>query len=243
MATVLDITVFEAKMKSTNSRLDYELQQWLAKALRLKSEPLMGFPGEASGKEPACQCMRHKRCEKEELIQKILGYEFGEDRNANLDAMKAYQKEWLEIGFVPRADKDRIYTEYRNAINKRFAELKVSADDMRQSRYQSRIDDIMRNPNADKLIDKEKNFLTTKLARLKDDIVLWENNLGFFSNSKNAEILTAEFRKKIEAAKKEVEELEYKIKMMNNPKAAEQAEDKPETTEEAPAAPEAPAEA
>ncbi len=161
---------------------------------------------------------------KEELIQKILGYEFGEDRNANLDAMKAYQKEWLEIGFVPRADKDRIYTEYRNAINKRFAELKVSADDMRHNRYQSRIDDIMRNPNADKLIDKEKNFLTTKLARLKDDIVLWENNLGFFSNSKNAEILTAEFRKKIESAKKEVADLEYKIKMMNNPKAAEQAE-------------------
>lgn len=179
---------------------------------------------------------------KEELIQKILGYEFGEDRNANLDAMKAYQKEWLEIGFVPRADKDRIYTEYRNAINKRFAELKVSADDMRQSRYQSRIDDIMRNPNADKLIDKEKNFLTTKLARLKDDIVLWENNLGFFSNSKNAEILTAEFRKKIEAAKKEVAELEYKIKMMNNPKAAEQAE--APVAEAAPAAEtEAPAEA
>ena len=161
---------------------------------------------------------------KEELIQKILGYEFGEDRNANLDAMKAYQKEWLEIGFVPRADKDRIYTEYRNAINKRFAELKVSADDMRQNRYQSRLDDIMRNPNADKLIDKEKNFLTTKLARLKDDIALWENNLGFFSNSKNAEILTAEFRKKIEFAKKEVADLEYKIKMMNNPKAAAEAD-------------------
>ena len=62
MATVLDITVFEAKMKSTNSRLDYELQRWLAKALRLKSELLMGFPSEASGKEPACQGMRHKRC-------------------------------------------------------------------------------------------------------------------------------------------------------------------------------------
>ncbi|MBQ1779931.1 MAG: DUF349 domain-containing protein [Bacteroidales bacterium] len=175
---------------------------------------------------------------KEELIQKILGYEFGEDRNANLDAMKAYQKEWLEIGFVPRSEKDRIYTEYRNAINKRFAELKVSADDVRQNSYQSRINDIMRNPNADKLIDKEKNFLTTKLARLKDDIVLWENNLGFFSNSKNAEILTAEFRKKIEFAKKEVAELEYKIKMMNNPKAAEQTET-PAAETEAPAETEA----
>lgn len=160
---------------------------------------------------------------KEELIQKILSYEFGEDKNANLDAMKEYQKQWLEIGYVPRGEKDRIYTEYRDAINKRFAELKVSADDVRHSRYQSRINDIMHNPNAEKLIDREKNLLSNKLARLKEDIVLWENNLGFFSNSKNADILTAEFRKKIESAKREVADLEYKIKMMNSPKAAEQA--------------------
>lgn len=168
---------------------------------------------------------------KEALIQKIRDYEFGEDRNANLDAMKAYQKEWLEIGFVPRSEKDRIYNEYRDAINKRFAELKVSADDVRHNRYQSRINDIMRNPNAEKLIDKEKNLLLNKLTRLKEDIVLWENNLGFFSNSKNAEILTAEFRKKIESAKREVADLEYKIKMMNNPKAAE----KEETSQDVPA--------
>lgn len=179
---------------------------------------------------------------KEDLIQQILGYEFGEDRNANLDAMKAFQKEWLEIGFVPRADKDRIYTAYREAINKRFAELKVNAEEMRQSRFQSRINDIMRNPNADKLIDREKTNLSTRLARLKEDIVLWENNLGFFSNSKNAEILTAEFRKKIEAAKKEVAELEYKIKMMNNPKAAEPTE-APAADAEPVAETEAPAEA
>jgi len=172
---------------------------------------------------------------KEDLIRRILEYEFGDDRAANLEAMKAFQKEWLEIGFVPRADKDRIYTEYRNAINKRFAELKVNAEDMRQSRYQSHIADIMRNPNADKLIDKEKSHLATRIARLKEDIVLWENNLGFFASSKNAEILTAEFRKKIEAAKKEVAELEYKLKMMNNPKPAEPAE-----TEANPAADEAP---
>ena len=72
MATILDVTVFEAKMKSTNSRLDYKLQQWLAKALRLKSEPLMGFPSEASGKEPACQRMRRKRCWVRSLSQKDL---------------------------------------------------------------------------------------------------------------------------------------------------------------------------
>ena len=156
---------------------------------------------------------------KEELIQKILGHEFGEDRNANMDVMKAYQNEWIGIGFVPKKEKDRIYTEYREALNKRFAELKISADDMKHNRYQSKLNNILNNPNADQLIDKEKRFLVNKLAQLKEDIVLWENNLGFFANSKNAEIITAEFRKKIDSAKAQVKELEYKVRMMNNPKA------------------------
>lgn len=169
---------------------------------------------------------------KEELIQKILTHEFTDDRTANMDVLKAYQNEWIEIGFVPKKEKDRIYTEYREALNKRFAELKISADDMRHNRFRSKIDNIMNNPNAEKMIDKEKNFLKNKLQQLKEDIVLWENNLGFFSNSKNAEIITAEFRKKIDSAKAEVKDLEYKIRMMNNPKSAETAEETP--AEEAP---------
>ncbi len=159
---------------------------------------------------------------KEELIQKILTHEFSDDRNANMEALKEYQNEWIAIGFVPKKDKDRIYTEYREALNKRFADLKISAEDMRHNRFRNKIDNILNNPNAEKMIDKEKNFLKNKLAQLKEDIVLWENNLGFFSNSKNAEIITAEFRKKIEAAKDEIKDLEYKIKMMNNPKPAKE---------------------
>ena len=174
---------------------------------------------------------------KEELIQKILNHEFSDDRAANIDVLKAYQNEWIEIGFVPKKDKDRIYTEDRAALDKRFAELKISADDMKRTRYQSRIENILNNPNADKLIDKEKNFLRNKLAQLKEDIVLWENNLGFFANSKNAELITAEFRKKIESAKEEVKNLEYKIRMMNNPKA--KADDEAPATD-APAEEEAP---
>ena len=167
---------------------------------------------------------------KEELIQKILTHEFSDDRNANMEVIKQYQNEWLEIGFVPKKEKDRIYTEYRAALDKRFAELKISANDLRNNRFRNKIDNILNNPNADKIIDKEKNFLKNKLQKLKEDIILWENNLGFFSNSKNAEIITAEFRKKIESAKEEIKDLEYKIRMMDAPKKEESAE-APETDE------------
>lgn len=155
---------------------------------------------------------------KEELIQRIENHEFGPDKNENLEAIKAYQREWTEIGFVPIKEKDRLYTAYREAVNKRFAELKVSMEDVRHSHFRNRVENILNSPNADKVLDKEKRFLTNKLTQLKSDISLWENNLGFFANSKNADLLKAEFSKKIEAAKQEVKDLEYKIKMMDKPK-------------------------
>lgn len=155
---------------------------------------------------------------KEELIQRIENHEFGPDKNENLEAIKAYQREWTEIGFVPIKEKDRLYTAYREAVNKRFSELKVSMEEVRHSHFRNRVENILNSPNADKVLDKEKRFLTNKLTQLKSDISLWENNLGFFANSKNADLLKAEFSKKIEAAKQEVKDLEYKIKMMDKPK-------------------------
>lgn len=152
---------------------------------------------------------------KEELIERLKNHAFGEDRNENLEAIKAYQREWTEIGFVPKKEKDRIYAAYREALDQRFADLKISAEDRKRDNYRSRINNILSDPNADRLLDKEKRFLMNKLDQLKNDISIWENNLGFFANSKNADLLKAEFSKKIDAAKQEVKELEYKLKMMN----------------------------
>ena len=155
---------------------------------------------------------------KEDLIQRIASHQFTEDKSENLEAMKAYQREWTELGHVPKKEKDRIYNEYKSAVNKKFEELKVSAEEVKRGNFQNKLDNILSGPNADKVLDKEKRFLVNKLAQLKEDISLWENNLGFFANSKNADLLKAEFSKKIEMAKHEVKELEYKIKMMNSTK-------------------------
>ena len=151
---------------------------------------------------------------KEEIIKKITEYQFGEDKSENLEAMKRFQREWTEIGYVPKKDKDRIYQIYRDAINKRFADMKMTAEDVRRDSYKSKLDTILNNPDANKMLDKEKRFLINKMNQIKEDIILWENNLGFFANSKNADVLKAEFVKKIEKAKTEAKELEYKIRMM-----------------------------
>lgn len=153
---------------------------------------------------------------KEDLIQRILDYEFGDDKNANLEAMSAFQREWTEIGYVPRKEKDRIHAAYREALNKRFADLKVSSFEMRNSNRNS--NRVLGDPGSDRILDKERRFLANKISQLKDEIAIWENNLGFFENSKNADLLKAEFAKKIEAAKEQVKELEYKFKVMGSDK-------------------------
>jgi len=151
---------------------------------------------------------------KKELIQKIDEHVFSDNKEENLEIMKAYQREFMELGHVPRKDKDKIYTQFREVVNKRFQDLKMTMEDVKRSNFKSKVADILNNPNADRILDKERRFLSNKLQQLKDDISLWENNLGFFANSKNADLLKAEFTKKIENAKAEVKELEYKIKVM-----------------------------
>jgi len=155
---------------------------------------------------------------KKELIKKIEEHIFTDNKDENMEVMKAYQREFMELGHVPRKEKDKIYAKFREVVNQRFQDLKMSMDDVKRSNFKSKVETILSNPNADRILDKERRFLTTKMQQLKDDIALWENNLGFFANSKNADLLREEFSKKIEAAKAEVVELEYKIKVMMHKK-------------------------
>ncbi len=52
-------------------------------------------------------------------------------------------------------------------------------------------------------------------SSLKSDIVLWENNIGFFAKSKNADTMIREVEEKIESAKKMIKMLEEKVKMID----------------------------
>ncbi len=151
---------------------------------------------------------------KKELIEKANSFEFSDSRNENLNILKDLQRQWTEIGHVPIAEKNIVFNEFKETINKRYDQLRASSNEMRTNNYKNHIDDILNSPDSNKIIDKEKRFLQIKLQKLKEDVALWENNLGFFANSKNAQILKEEFEKKIEAAKKEIENMEQKIALL-----------------------------
>lgn len=151
---------------------------------------------------------------KEELLEKIKAFEMSDDRNANLNTLKEFQRQWMEIGHVPTQEKDRLYKTFKELVNKHWEVLKATSAEHRSNNYKNYVNDMLEHSDGGQVLDKERRFLQNKMTKLREDIAIWENNLGFFSNSKNAQILIQEFEKKIELAKQELKNIEDKIKIL-----------------------------
>jgi hypothetical protein len=152
---------------------------------------------------------------KEDLIKQVEAFDFSGNKGDNLSVLKDFQRQWTEIGFVPFKEKDRLQNAFRDVVNKQLDKLNISNTEMTMSNYKSRFEVIKDSPDGDRQVYRERTFIQNKITKMQEDILLWENNLGFLANSKKANLLKAEFEKKIEAAKKEVEVLKDKVKFLN----------------------------
>jgi ABC-type Fe3+-hydroxamate transport system substrate-binding protein len=55
-----------------------------------------------------------------------------------------------------------------------------------------------------------------KLKQLENDLILLDNNIGFFANSKNAQILIADVNQKIVDTREKIEQLKEKIRIIDD---------------------------
>jgi len=149
-----------------------------------------------------------------DLLKRLKEFPFADNKNSNLDVLKNFQREWTEIGHIPIKEKDRLQNEFRTIVNEHLDRLKISEVEISSLTYKSKIENIMNDPQARRVITREKEFLTGRISKLREDINLWENNIGFLAKSKNAAILKEEFEKKIDKAKNELKVMEAKMKIL-----------------------------
>lgn len=150
-----------------------------------------------------------------ELIEKVKAFEIGENRNEAVETLKDFQRQWMEIGHVPIKEKEKIQTEFRTLVNKHFEKLKIDSISMGAMNYKNRLDRMTKDaPDAGRIINKERNYIQGKMQQLQEDIKLWENNIGFFADSKTANLLKQEFEKKIEQARQELQMLQTKLSLI-----------------------------
>lgn len=155
---------------------------------------------------------------KQDLIRRIEEWEAGKDKAANLETLKGFQREFTEIGHVPIKDKNKVHDTFRLAINKHLDGLKISSYEIRpNTEYRSRQETSHEEPGDGRYQrrgDGDWAPLGTKISKLREEILLWENNIGFLAHSKKADLLKQEFEKKIQNAKDELAQLESKLKNM-----------------------------
>jgi hypothetical protein len=131
------------------------------------------------------------------------------------DAIKEFQRRWSQIGFVPIKFKDALQKEYKAVVDAMFATLRSSERDRSMNRFRERVSNMKSNGQ----LRSERERLFNKVRQLEQDIALLENNIGFFSKSKNAEALIADVREKIERTKRDMAEIIDKIKLIDEQEA------------------------
>ncbi|MBR1927801.1 MAG: DUF349 domain-containing protein [Bacteroidales bacterium] len=136
---------------------------------------------------------------KKALIDEIVAYE-SKDAGADQAAAQEFAERWRNIGFVPYKEKESVQKAYSDALRAKFPDYSP-----RGGRGVGRGPVSVRKPVS------EKDRLVQEYNKLQQDIVTYENNIGFFSASKNSEPLIQQMRERIDAAKRELKELEAKI--------------------------------
>ena len=153
---------------------------------------------------------------KQALIEALKNFELKPSRSENMEAIKALQKQWIEIGHVPMKVKDSINSEYRKAVDAIFDKMRSNQYEVTTNEYREMVEGMKDDPESGDKMRREKTTLANKIQKLRDEIAVLENNIGFFSNSKNSELMKAEYEKKINKAKNDLKVLEAKLKIAND---------------------------
>ena len=157
------------------------------------------------------------------ILDELKAHSFGDDREANLEVIKDFQRRWAEAGHVPMADKDRLQKEFRGIIDSIFDNLKISAREAEATAYRERLRSLS-GDNRHFAHDERQN-LTEKIEKLRNDVKLLENNLGFFASSKQADLLKQEFEKKVQNARQQIALLQAKLRILDEEGKKEQSQD------------------
>lgn len=149
---------------------------------------------------------------KKELIGKINALDDSLEYDAALTMLKEYMAEWGNIGFVPFKEKDKIYKEYHEAIDKQFDRLKIDQSERKMESFRNNLNEMASGEKGKGKLYGEREKLMRTYERMKSELQTYENNIGFLNiSSKGGGGLVKEMERKIEKLKEDMELIVKKI--------------------------------
>lgn len=130
---------------------------------------------------------------------------------ASAQKVRDLQAEWNAVGFVPIREKDKLYKQYREVVDKLYKQFNLHHAEQRLNSFKTTLR-VSAEAGANTLA-RERERLTRAYDIMKSELQTYENNIGFLSaSSKKGNSLVAEIQKKADKLKDELDLLRQKIK-------------------------------
>ncbi len=126
-----------------------------------------------------------------------------EKENTNKEEVDKLIEEFNSIGFVPYKDKTKVNNDYHEALDKLFKQFNISAANKHLKNFKSRIRG-MAEQNDSKSISRQRMYLVRQLESLKQDLLNYENNIGFFTAKSKK--MQNKLEEEMQNAKRHIEE-------------------------------------
>ena len=130
------------------------------------------------------------------------------------DKVQALVEEYNKVGHVPYKEKDKLYAEYHEVLDKIYKTLNVSNKRRRLDDFKSNLKNVAKR--GEDALDSERSRLMRRRDQLRQEIQTYENNLGFLNaSSKKGNSLIDEMNRKVQKLRDDLELVCQKIKAIN----------------------------
>lgn len=130
------------------------------------------------------------------------------------DKVRELIDEYNAVGNVPFKEKDKLYKEYHDILDKLYKELNISTARRRLDKFKNNLKNVAEK-GADAL-DNERARLMRRYEAIKQEVQTYENNLGFLNaSSKKGNSLIDEMNRKVQKLKDDMNLVREKIKAID----------------------------
>ena len=150
---------------------------------------------------------------KRAVIDKLKNIDESISKDELRELLKSLLAEFQKIGHVPFRDKDKIYKEFKKALDEVYDKFGITDGKLYLDNYVGSIDELSADKNK---LYREREKLMRQYEQKRGEVKTYENNLGFFNvTSKSGGTVLKEMERRIAKAKEELSMLEKKIELID----------------------------
>lgn len=127
--------------------------------------------------------------------------------------VRELMKKWQEVGHVPFKEKDKVYAEYKEAIDKAFDKFDMKEVKAALNNFENTISQMT---DKDRIY-REREYLLRNYEQKRNELKTFENNMGFFNaTSKSGNSMVKEMERRIQKIKDDLALIEKKINVIDS---------------------------